>query len=186
MRREGSNRGTCIQSIILHPRVVIPRSSLSLSLFSGVELTRAIVGGELQGEKGDPEKRLCGISRGLMGGVENNGRGTERERESSGALWLHSRGRVAATHIKLIKVGGTQGVVYCTSPLGSRRRRSGGAVGGPHCSVFTPALSFLPSSFPFPSSFLPAILRPFPLRATSQPRRVPRWSLKWRVQTSPC
>lgn len=58
-----------------------PQLSLSLSLFSGVELTRAIVGGELQGEKGDPEKRLCGISRGLMGGVENNGKGTERERE---------------------------------------------------------------------------------------------------------
>ena len=77
----------------MHPEYYSPSSSgdspqLSLSLFSGVELTRAIVGGELQGEKGDPEKRLCGISRGLMGGVENNGRGTEREREreSSGAL----------------------------------------------------------------------------------------------------
>lgn len=111
-RREGSNGGTCIPSIILLPRVVIPRSSLSLS-FSFLELTRAIVGGELQGEK--KEKRLYGISRGLMGGVENNG--GERERESSGTLWLDSRGRVAATHIKLIKVGGTQGVVYCTSPL---------------------------------------------------------------------
>lgn len=54
---------------------------------------------------------------------------------------------MAATHIKLIKVGGTQGVVYCTSPLSA----GGGGEEAARIVVFLhrPSRSFLPSFLPF-------------------------------------
>lgn len=100
------------------PRVVIPRV-LSISLCETESRLTRTTGIELSVR----EKRLY-----RENGVVGLQRGNKERYKLDGALWLHSRGRVAATHIKLIKVDGTQGAVYCTSPL--VEELESGSVGG--------------------------------------------------------